>query len=114
MYYGCCKTGDHKNVPIAFAMVPSETTDNYIWVFLNFKAGGIPLQNLVVISDRGKQMNAVKRLHSYGCNWLHIKNCTYHIAKNVCSRYSNKDVVLNNMVFGIRATNAVEGENNVM
>jgi hypothetical protein len=54
------KTGDYKNVPIAFGMFPTETTGNYIWMFLNMKAAGIPFEILAVFCDRGKQMNAAK------------------------------------------------------
>jgi hypothetical protein len=108
-YNGVCilvisKNGDHKNIPIAITMVPFETTDNYIWMFLNMKASGIPFDNLAVFSNRGKQMNAAKRLYKFGCNWLHIKNCTNHIAKNVCSWYSNKDFKLKNMIFGLQSS----------
>jgi hypothetical protein len=94
-YNGVCvsiisKTGDFKNVPIAMAMIPSETTDNFLWVFLNLRTCVVPMDNMAVFSDRGKQMNAAKRLSLFGFTWLHIKNCTLHIAKNVCSRFSPK------------------------
>jgi MULE transposase domain len=113
-YNGVCilvisKNGDHKNVPIAITMVPSETTDNYIRLFLNMKACGIPFDNLAVFSDRVKQMNAAKRLYKFGCNWLHIKNCTYHIANNVCYRYSNRDFELKNMISGLQSSVSMIG-----
>jgi hypothetical protein len=101
------KTGDHKNVPIAFGMFPSETTDNFLWMFLNLKSAGAPLENMAMFCDRGKQMNAAKRLYSYGCNWLHIKNCTYHISKNVCARYSPRDIGLRNMIFGLQSSKSM-------
>jgi hypothetical protein len=97
-YNGVCitailKTGDYKNVPITFGLFPTKTTDNYIWMFLKMKASGVPFEKLAVFCDEGKQINAAKLLQLYDCNWLHIKNCTYHIAKNVCARYKPKDTV---------------------
>jgi hypothetical protein len=53
------KTANHKNFPIAVAFVPSETVVNFSWVFLNLKAGGIPLENIAIIfTDCGKQLNS--------------------------------------------------------
>jgi hypothetical protein len=75
-YNGVCvvivsKTGDKMNVPIAVSFAPCERTDHFIWIFLNLKASGIPLENMVVFSDRGKQMNTHRRLVYFGCTWLH-------------------------------------------
>jgi hypothetical protein len=104
-YIGVCvmvvsKDGDLKNVPIAMALLPSESTDVFLWVFMNLKAARIYLHNMAVFSDRGKQMNAQRRLTSYGATWLHIKNSTYHISKIVCGIFSPNDSTLHSYVFG--------------
>jgi hypothetical protein len=58
-YNGVCvmvvaKNGDLLNVPLAMALVPCESTDNFLWVFMNLKAAGIDLDRMAVFSDRGK------------------------------------------------------------
>jgi hypothetical protein len=38
------KTGDLKNITLTMALVPNETTDNCLWIFMNIKAAGVPLE----------------------------------------------------------------------
>jgi hypothetical protein len=98
--------GDLKNVLIAILLVLSESTDYFLWVLTNFKAAGIDLDNL---SDRGKQMNVQRQLTRYGATWLHIKNCMYHLSKNVCGIFSPNDSTLHNYIFGLEnCTSLVE------
>jgi MULE transposase domain len=111
-YNGVCvviisKTGDKKNVPIALSFVPCESTDHFIWIFLNLKAAGIPFDNLAVFSDRGKQMNAHRRLVHFGCTWLHLKSCTYHIMKNVCAIFSPNDHFLSDYIFKLQGSDSI-------
>jgi hypothetical protein len=56
-------------------------------VFLNLKAGGVPLDNIACFVDQGKQMHSKRRLKLFDEHWLHLKNCTYHLAKNVCGKF---------------------------
>jgi hypothetical protein len=112
-YNGVCvvivaKTSERQNVPIAMAMVPCESTDNFVWVFLNLKAAGINLDNMAVFSDRGKQMNAQQRLAKFGCTWLHIKNCTHHLANNVCALYGPNDHQLRKYIFSLQKSESIE------
>jgi hypothetical protein len=105
-YNGVCllaiaKTGKHANVLIAIAWVPSETTNNFTWFFLNLKAGGVPLQNIATSSDRGKKLNSQKLLSDFSHDWLHLKNCTYHLAKYVCGKFGNNKYALKSLVFQI-------------
>jgi hypothetical protein len=100
-YNGICllaisQTAEKENVPIAIAFVPTETVDNFLWFFLNLKAGGINMDNFAVFCDHGKQMLAHKRLVNFGIQWLHLKNCTLHIARNVCAKFSPNDDHLKN------------------
>jgi Ulp1 protease family, C-terminal catalytic domain/MULE transposase domain len=97
------KTGDLKNIPLAMSLVPNETTDNFLWIFMNLKAAGVPLENMTVFSDRGKQMNAQRRLTSFGANWLHIKNCTFHLSTNVGATFSPNDHILKDYIFRLQS-----------
>jgi hypothetical protein len=68
-------------------------------LFLHLKSLGIDLQNITVFSDRGKQFNARDRLLEYDCNWLNLRSCTYHLAKNVCGKFSVGDLSLRNYLY---------------
>ena len=111
-YNGVCivitaKTGEFKNISLAIAIVPSETAENFAWVFMNLKAAGIDMSKYAVFTDRGKQLNAYKRLYHFGCRWLHIKNCTYHICKNVASKFHNYAQELRAKIFRLQASKCI-------
>jgi hypothetical protein len=84
-----------------------ETTNTFSWFFLNLKAGGVNMDNIAVFSDCGKQMCSQRRLLKFGYNWLHTKNCTLYIAKNVCARFSPNDLSLHNLMFQLQSTKSV-------
>jgi hypothetical protein len=112
-YNGVClsaiaKTGEHVNVPIAIAWVPSETTNNFTCFFLNLKAGGVPLQNIATFSDCGKQLNSQKRIFDFSHDWLHLKNCTYHLAKNVCGKFGNNNYALKSLVSQLQSSYTIK------
>jgi hypothetical protein len=65
----CCEY-----VPIAIAFVSTETTNNF---FMNFKAGGIDLENFAVFCNWGNQMPVQQYLLQFGFNWLHLKIAPY-------------------------------------
>jgi hypothetical protein len=102
------KTGQHHNVPIAIAWVPSETTDNYSWFFLKLKAGGVPLEQMAVFVDRGKQTFSQKRLKAFGVNWLHLKYCTYHLAKNVCGKFGVGNAELERSIYNLQNCQSID------
>jgi hypothetical protein len=111
-YNGCClvaiaKTADKSNVPLAIAFVPYENTDTFSWFSMNLKFGGVIMEHYAVFCDRGKQLSAQRRLKKFDLDWLHIKNCTLHIAKNVCARLSPNDLVLHNLIFKLQSTKSL-------
>ena len=111
-YNGVCvvitgKTGEFKNLPLAIAFVPSETTENFAWVFMHLKAAGIRMNDYAIFTDRGKQLNAYNKLYHLGCRWLHIKSCTYHISKNVASKFHNYDAELRSKVFDLQESSSI-------
>ena len=111
-YNGVCvvitgKTGEFKNLSLAIAFVPSETMQNFAWIFMNLKAAGIDMNKYAIFTDRGQQMNAYRRLYHFGCRWLHIKNCTYHICKNVAHKFHNYAEQLRYKVFQLQASSSI-------
>jgi hypothetical protein len=75
-----------------------------ITLFLNMKAAGIPLEDM---ADRGKQMNAQRRLVNFGSSWLHLKIWTYHFVKNVCALFGSNDQTLSNFIFQLQGSTSI-------
>jgi hypothetical protein len=101
------KTADNNNVPLALAIVPLETTDHFLWLFLNLKAGGVLLNDCAIFCDCGKQMKLQQQLLKFECNRVHLKNCTYHLAQNICYNLSPNDNTLKNLFFCLQSTELV-------
>jgi hypothetical protein len=70
-----------------------------IAVFLNLKAGGVLLERTAVFVNCGKQTHSQKRLKGFGVNWLHLKYCTYHIAKKACGKFGVGNVDLRIIIY---------------
>jgi len=68
---------------------------------MNLMVGGINLDKFAVFCDRGKQMSSWRRLTVFGLK-LHLKNCTYHISKNVCAKFGPRDEQLNCYLFELQ------------
>jgi hypothetical protein len=86
------KAGDRRNIPLALAIVRSETADEYIWFFLKCVERNIPLYSVAGFSDRGKQILAHRRLADFGVV-VYLKNCVHHIIRNVLGKFStSKDL----------------------
>jgi MULE transposase domain len=81
------KAGDRRNIPLAMALVPSETIDEYIWFFSKCIQSNIPLENVALFTDQGKQMLAQRRLQEFGVK-INLKNCVHHITRNAVGKFS--------------------------
>jgi hypothetical protein len=85
----------------------NRNSQQFLMVFINLKAGGINMDNFAVFCDRGKQMLAHNCLVNFGTTWLHLKNCTLHIARNVCAKFSPNDDHLNFFMFQLQSTKSL-------
>jgi hypothetical protein len=75
--------------------------------FLNLKAGGVPLDNISRFVDRGKQMHGQRRLKLFGENWLHLKKCTYDLAKNVCGKFAVGILKLKRLIYQLQSCESI-------
>jgi hypothetical protein len=67
-----------------FLIVLCESTDNYLMIFVSSKASGIALYDMIVFSEREKQMNRQNWVVRFECTWLNLKKCCCRIVKTVC------------------------------
>jgi hypothetical protein len=57
-YNGICvlvvaKTAELNIVPLAIAFVACEATNHFLWIYLNMKAGGVPLDDMKKLWNGG-------------------------------------------------------------
>jgi hypothetical protein len=65
------------------------------------------LNNIACFVDPGKQMHSQRRLNLFGEHWLHLKNCTYHLAKNVCGKFAVGNLQLKRLIYQLQGCESV-------
>ncbi|MFQ6671349.1 hypothetical protein Gotur_035923 [Gossypium turneri] len=82
--------GDRRILPIAFAITPGESSDDWDFFLSRLRRHVYPQPDICVISDRGASILAV--FDRQGSLWqcTHHRYCLRHIASNYYRQYPSK------------------------
>ncbi|GFH47148.1 hypothetical protein CTEN210_03623 [Chaetoceros tenuissimus] len=105
------KTGNGENLPIAFALIPSESNESYIWLFGKLIDAGIDIENFPFFTDRGVIRTAASSFaRRYGL-FISLKYCTEHIIRSINSTFKVKEddaIQIRNTVHSLQAASSPE------
>lgn len=103
------RDGDLKNTTIAFALVPTEDGEKYVWFFDKIIRGGYKLAGIPMLCDRGSGLLSVA-----GDFDLNLKFCTLHIIRNISHQFGRLSQSQKNQVWRLQAAETREEYDSIL
>ena len=99
----CTKTGFSRNMILAFAIVPRESTEHHSWSLqMLWRCNPNMTASQVLFTDRGHLLNAVRCIHDQLGITIPINYCDRHFIRNIVSQFKIKKQLRHIISTGIR------------